>query len=149
MSFVQELNREGCGRYADYKNKVKTLGVGNSYSNGSWKLGGDWKPVNDLRVRVMYQRSVRAPNINEIGQPQTPSTGDATFDPCADSHPVGNPALTQPCIDPGVPAAPIGAVVGPLAGRTNTFLGDNPAAVSAHLNTWPPGALIQPPTLPG
>src|SRR3546814_11859907 len=101
MSFVQELNLEGGVRYADYKNKVKTLGVGNSYSNWSWKLGGDWKPVNDLRVRVMYQRSVRAPNINEIGQPQTPSTGDATFDPCADFNPVGNPALTPLGTDTG------------------------------------------------
>src|SRR3546814_5911049 len=60
MSFVQELNLEGGVRYADYKNKLKTLGVGNSYSNWRWKLGGDWKPVNDLRVLVMYPRSVRA-----------------------------------------------------------------------------------------
>src|SRR3546814_20111772 len=123
MSFVQELNLEGGVRYADYKNKVKTLGVGNSYSNWSWKLGGDWKPVNDLRVRVMYQRSVRAPNINEIGQPQTTSTGDANFDPCADSYPIGNPALTQLGIDPGVPGAHIGAVVGPSDGQSNNLLG--------------------------
>src|SRR3546814_2736465 len=91
---------------------------------------GDWKPVNDLRVRVMYQRSVRAPNINEIGQPQTPSTGDATFDPCADSNPVGNPALTQLCIDTGVPAAQIGSVGGPIAGQINTFIGRSEAHTS-------------------
>src|SRR3546814_909275 len=149
MSFVQELNLEGGVRYADYKNKVKTLGVGNSYSNWSWKLGGDWKPVNDLRVRVMYQRSVRAPNINEIGQPQTPSTGDATFDPCADSNPVGNPALTQLCIDTGVPAAQIGSVGGPIAGQINNFIGGNPALVPEKSTTWTIGAVIQPRALPG
>ena len=149
MSFVQELNLEGGVRYADYKNKVKTLGVGNSYSNWSWKLGGDWKPVDDLRVRVMYQRSVRAPNINEIGQPQTPSTGDATFDPCADSNPVGNPALTQLCIDTGVPAAQIGSVGGPIAGQINNFIGGNPDLVPEKSTTWTIGAVFQPRALPG
>src|SRR3546814_10379842 len=97
----------------------------------------------------MYQRSVRAPNINEIGQPQTPSTGDATFDPCADSNPVGNPALTQLCIDTGVPAAQIGSVGGPIAGQINNFIGGNPALVPEKSTTWTIGAVIQPRALHG
>lgn len=147
--FIQELNLEGGVRYADYKNKVKTLGTGNSYSNWSWKLGGDWKPINDLRIRAMYQRAVRAPNINEIGQPKTPSTGDATFDPCADNNPVGNPTLTQLCIATGVPAANIGTVGGPIAGQINNFIGGNPDLVPEKSTTWTIGAVLQPEALPG
>lgn len=149
VAFARELNLEAGVRYAKYKNRVKTLGVGNSYSNWSWKVGGDWKPVDDLRIRAMYQRAVRAPNINEIGQPKTPSTGDATFDPCAEGNPVGNPTLTQLCIDTGVPAANIGAVGGPIAGQINNYVGGNPDLVPEKASTWTIGAVFQPQFLRG
>ncbi len=148
VSFVQELNLEAGVRYADYKNKIKTLGVSNSFSNWSWKLGGDWKPIDDLRIRVMYQRAVRAPNINEIGQPKTPSTGDATFDPCAGSNPVGNPTLTALCIATGVPPTQIGIVGAPIAGQINNFIGGNPDLVPEKSSTWTIGAVFQPTFLP-
>ena len=147
--FVQELSLEGGVRYADYKNKVKTLGVSNSYTNWSWKLGGDWKPIDDIRFRVMYQRAVRAPNIEEIGQPLTPSTGDADFDPCAGTNPVGNAALTQLCIDTGVPAGNIGSVGGPISGQINNFVGGNAALLPEKSSTWTIGAVLQPTALRG
>lgn len=149
MSFAQELNLEAGVRYADYKNEIKTLGTGNSYTNWSWKLGGDWKPVDAVRFRVMYQRAVRAPNIEEIGQPLTPSTGDADFDPCAGANPVGNAQLTQLCIDTGVPAANIGSVGGPISGQINNFVGGNPDLVPEKASTWTIGAVLEPSALPG
>lgn len=149
VAFAREINFEAGVRYADYKNKVKTLGVGNSFTNWSWKIGGDWKPVDSLRFRAIYQRAVRAPNIEEIGQPQTPSTGDASVDPCQGSLPVGDAALTQLCIDTGVPAANIGSVGGPISGQINNYIGGNPNLVPEKSSTITFGAVFDPDFLPG
>ncbi|MEZ5655263.1 MAG: TonB-dependent receptor [Sphingobium sp.] len=149
VPFVEELNLEGGVRYADYKNKVNSLGVGNSFTNWSWKIGGDWKPVESLRFRAMYQRAVRAPNIGEIGQPQTPSTGDAQVDPCQGSLPVGDAALTALCIATGVPAANIGSVGGPISGQINNYVGGNPNLVPEKSTTITVGAVFDPEFLPG
>ncbi|MCC5827479.1 TonB-dependent receptor [Alkalimonas sp.] len=40
-------------------------------TNHSWSLGLDWMPFETLKVRASRAKAVRAPNINEIFQPQS------------------------------------------------------------------------------
>ena len=59
--FVYELSLEAAARYSDYS----TVG-------GVWtyKYGGTYAPIHDLRFRAMFARAVRAPNLNELYSPQ-------------------------------------------------------------------------------
>jgi len=57
LPFAKEINIEGAVRYADYS----TIG-----SATTWKLGGDWMPIEDLRFRAVVSQAVRAPNIGEL-----------------------------------------------------------------------------------
>jgi len=67
------LGLELAARYANYS----TIG-----SNGAYKVGLDWRPMEGLMIRGGWSRAVRAPNINELFNP-----GSETFrsfvDPCA------------------------------------------------------------------
>jgi outer membrane receptor protein involved in Fe transport len=70
--FAETLAIEGGFRYSDYN-------VTGSAS--SWRFGGEWAPVEQLRFRTMYANAVRAPSIEELFAPQTPSFG-GFYDPC-------------------------------------------------------------------
>jgi outer membrane receptor protein involved in Fe transport len=145
--YARAINLEAGIRFARYENT--TGGNGNDFSNTSFKLGGDWAPTDGLRFRAMFQRAVRAPNLREIGLPSTSSTGDLGFDPCEGTNPLGNPALTQLCIDTGVPPARLGSVVSIVAGQVNNFLGGNPDLRPEEADTWTVGFVAQPGSLPG
>jgi len=55
--FFRELGINAAGRITDYSTSgtVKT-----------WKVGGTWKPVEDLMLRATYSRDIRAPNLFEL-----------------------------------------------------------------------------------
>jgi iron complex outermembrane receptor protein len=72
VAFAETLAVEGGYRYSDYN-------VTGSAS--SWRFGGEWAPVEQLRFRTMYANAVRAPSIDELFAPQTPSFG-GFYDPC-------------------------------------------------------------------
>ncbi|MFB3104878.1 MAG: TonB-dependent receptor, partial [Pseudomonadales bacterium] len=147
---AQMLALEAGVRVADYENTAtfSTGTVGSDFNNTSWKAGLTWTPVEGYRVRAMFQRAVRAPTLNEIGLPRTPSTGDLDNDPCEGSNPVGDAALTQLCIDTGVPAAAIGNVVSIIAGQINNFVGGNPTLRPEEADTLTVGIVITPEQLP-
>ncbi|MBD3760945.1 TonB-dependent receptor [Rhizorhabdus sp.] len=56
-TFAQELSLNGAARITDYSTSgtVKT-----------WKVGGTWKPVNDVLFRATLSRDIRAPNLFEL-----------------------------------------------------------------------------------
>lgn len=134
-------------RLSKYQSRV--LNITNKFSNETYKAGGGWTPVDGFRIRGLYQRAVRAPNLNELGQPRTPGTGDANVDPCAGTGPVGNAALTALCVATGVPATFIGRVTGPIAGQINNYQGGNPTLRPEKSNTYTLGAVITPEQLAG
>jgi len=146
-TFAKSLVLDAAVRVADYKNTVGS--TENSFTNWTYKVGGEWAPTDDLRIRGLYQRAVRAPNLREIGLPKTPSTGDLDFDPCSGANPVGNAALTALCIATGVPAGDIGGVNGPISGQINNFLGGNASLEPEKSNTFTIGAVLQPEFVPG
>lgn len=57
MPFAEYVGFDGGARFSRYS------GAGDVTT---WKAGGEWQPIDDLRFRAMWQRAVRAPNINEL-----------------------------------------------------------------------------------
>ncbi len=55
--FARSLNADVAVRHTDY-----------SLSGGvtTWKFGGDWQPVEDIRFRGSVSRDIRAPNLLEL-----------------------------------------------------------------------------------
>ncbi|PHZ84711.1 TonB-dependent receptor plug domain-containing protein [Paremcibacter congregatus] len=96
VSFAQYLGLEAAFRYADYS----TIG-----GVSSWKVGGEWAPIDDLRFRAVYAKSTRAPNINDLfaGAGQTfPDIND----PCNGVTPTSNNPAQKACLlDPVLAAA--------------------------------------------
>ena len=134
-------------RVADYDNEVTGV-ASNSFSNTSWKAGGEWAINDAIRLRGGFQRAVRAPTIAEIGLPRTPSTGDLSSDPCEGTNPVGNAELTALCIATGVPAANIGTVTSIIAGQINNFVGGNPALEPEEADSVTFGVVLTPESFP-
>ena len=64
------------GRYSDYSS---VGGVEN------FKFGGSWAPVEEFRLRALYNSAVRAPSIGELYSEQTNGFPSAT-DPCSASQ---------------------------------------------------------------
>jgi iron complex outermembrane receptor protein len=71
--WAKSLSMELAYRYSDYSYGIST---------NTYKVGGDWAPIDGLRLRGSYQRAVRAPNIVELYGPQNVVL-DGTTDPCA------------------------------------------------------------------
>jgi iron complex outermembrane receptor protein len=53
----RELSVNGAIRVTDYKASGTVT---------TWKVGGSWKPVDDLLLRATYSRDIRAPNLFEL-----------------------------------------------------------------------------------
>jgi iron complex outermembrane recepter protein len=92
------LSFDAKGRYSDYS----TVG-----GNFTWSVGGDFKPIEDIRLRATYSNATRAPSVFELFQ-----AGDQAFptvqDPCFRGQPVNpttNPTGTLPA-----PSAAVSAI---------------------------------------
>jgi outer membrane receptor protein involved in Fe transport len=94
--FADSLAIELAGRRSDYSN----FGEADTY-----KIAGEWAPVEWLRFRTAYNKALRAPTVGELFSPvQTGFT--AGDDPC-DVDQAPSAAEQQLCVEQGVPAADI------------------------------------------
>jgi iron complex outermembrane receptor protein len=90
--FARSLNFEGAVRHS-------SPGTGNSYN--TWNYGGDWEPMEGLRVRAKQARSVRAPlpgELSGVGQ-----TFGVVQDPCTAARRTANAIREANCTADGVP----------------------------------------------
>lgn len=57
LPFARSLDLNGAFRYTDY-----------STSGGvsTWKIGGTWQPIDDLRFRITRSRDIRAPTLFDL-----------------------------------------------------------------------------------
>ncbi len=117
LPLVKSFQIEAGARFSDYS----TTG-----SSVTWKAGGNWIINDDYRIRSVFQRAVRSPNIGELFAPHVVGLNNLTTDPCQQALPVGNAALTALCVATGVPAGLIGAVIPPIAGQVNQTTGGDP-----------------------
>ena len=144
--FFHYLGLEGAVRYSDYST------VGGVWS---WKAGGEWAPIPDIRFRGIYSEATRAPNISELFSAQS-ETFPAIVDPCdqrageGDGAPISVPAgsLSAACL--AIPAIAAAANAGGFVYSTaqiqtiNGFLGGNPNLEEETAKTLTLGAVFQP-----
>jgi outer membrane receptor protein involved in Fe transport len=143
-SFADYLGLELGARYSEY-----------DLAGGIWtyKVGGEWQPIEGLRFRGMHQRSVRAPNNLELFQEQFAEAfslvdADPADDPCsAVNEPQLDPTITEKCIIQGLPADQVG-IFEASAAPGEWIQGGNPELVPEVAKTWTIGAVITPGPLP-
>ncbi|MFC0684071.1 TonB-dependent receptor domain-containing protein [Novosphingobium clariflavum] len=70
--FFDTLSLDGALRLSDYSTAGSTT---------TWKVGGEWAPIRDIRFRATYGQAVRAPNIGELYTANSVS-GLWITDPC-------------------------------------------------------------------
>lgn len=143
--FVYALSLEGAARYSNYT----TVG-------GVWtyKYGGTYAPIHDLRFRAVYARAVRAPNLNELYSPQA-NTAQNVVDPCDQNQGLGEANPNPPtALAAGCAAVP--GVANYLKTHPNFsytlaqvqtifgFTGGNPDLQAEATNTFTAGATFAP-----
>ena len=144
LPFAEYLAIELGARYSSYDN---------AGSVDTFKIGGEWTPIDGVRFRTMFQRSVRAPSISEAFLERftevSPFVGnDSNEDPCsASADPVGN-GLTDKCIITGVPADQIGIFEANIAYPTDVIRGGNPNLEPESSDTVTIGVVFTPPSMP-
>jgi iron complex outermembrane receptor protein len=135
---ADQLNFETGYRYSTYDLGFKT---------NTWKVGLDWQPVHDVRLRASFSRAVRAPNVAELYTPAAIGLdGTYSSDPCAGAHPAYSQAQ---CANTGVTAAQYGTVASNPAGQYNGLLGGNPDLKPETALTSSFGVGFTPSFLPG
>ncbi len=130
--FGEALSVEAAIRRSDYS----TSGV-----TTSWKAGGSYAPVRDIRFRAVRARAVRAPNVGELFSPG--SEGFLTVDdPCdVDFIEGGSPGRAANCAALGVPT---GFTSNARTINIRTSTSGNPELDVEQADTWTVGAVITP-----
>ncbi len=136
VPFFQEVTLEAGYRFSDY-----SLG----FDTDTYKIGGDWRPIEDVRFRASFNRAVRAPNIIELFNAQNVVL-NGTTDPCEGSTPEFT--LAQ-CQRTGVSAAQYGRIVENPAAQFNGLTGGNPDLRPETSDTTAFGVAFTPRFLPG
>jgi outer membrane receptor protein involved in Fe transport len=124
MTGAQMLDVELGYRWSDY-NVTGT--------ESTWKAGINWRPLDQLLVRAMYNVASRAPNVGELFSPVQTGLDNAESDPCSETN-AGNitPELRALCVSTGMSQAQVGTVEDITAGQSPAFFGTNQAALPGN-----------------
>jgi outer membrane receptor protein involved in Fe transport len=139
LPFAQELTVTGAARYSDYNTSAGTT--------FAWNAGGTWRPIEDVRFRVNYSRSVRVPTLDDLYS--SPSQNFAFLqDPC-DVLYIGNGTTNRPanCSAQGIPAGFVNSAA--RAASTGFLSAGNPALSEEEASSWTIGAVFTPTFMPG
>lgn len=136
LPFMEELNLEVAGRLSDYSTQSKMT--------KTYKVAGDWKVIEDLRLRGSYNRAVRAPSVGELFAPVGNGFPTAT-DPCS-AQGAPNAATRQACINSGVAANLVGVIQANQ--QTQTLTGGNPNLSPEVADTYTFGFVWTPSFVP-
>jgi outer membrane receptor protein involved in Fe transport len=137
---AESLSFDTAYRYSDYGEGVQT---------DTYKLGLEWAPVQDVRLRGSYQRAVRAANIVELFTAQGLNLFDAPGDPCG-ARARDPEASDAECIATGVPAGLVGAPsLDSPAAQFYFRQGGNPNLQPEESDTYSYGIVLTPRFAPG
>jgi len=141
---AEDLSLEGGYRYSSYTE---------GFTTNTYKLGLEWAPVKDLRLRGSFQRAVRAPNIGELFTPQAVGL-DGSTDGCAAPLRAGSTTTLTTgytfaqCALSGVTAAQFGNIAPNPANQYNGLLGGNPGLQPEVADTYSVGFVLTPRAVP-
>jgi outer membrane receptor protein involved in Fe transport len=114
------------------------------FNTNTYKVGVEWAPISDVRLRGGYNRAVRAPNIDELYLP-------AVIGPSGFADPCWGPAPVLPlaeCERTGVTARQYGHIA-TTYGTYNQLAGGNTSLTPEIADTYTYGVVFQPQALPG
>ncbi len=159
MPFVKELTVRGAGRVSDYNTATGTV--------WAWNVDGIYAPVDDVRFRVAYATSVRAPTQSDLFFPSTQSFAFIA-DPCDQNNISANPNRAANCAAAGVPTTYNAAMTAPCASTAYNFAvgtpwrnctaltsstgfvqGGNPTLVAERGKSLTIGMVVEPRFIPG
>jgi outer membrane receptor protein involved in Fe transport len=130
--FFHRLELEAAARYSDYSN------IGGVFT---WKVGGQWAPIDWVRFRGNYNRAIRSPIIGELFNPISEGFTSGT-DPCANRN--KSAEVRAFCITQGVPAADVDNFQQSALGF-NLRSGGNPNLQEEKSKTVTLGVVVSPP----
>ncbi len=140
QAYAESLSFDTAYRYSDYGSGVQT---------DTYKLGLEWAPISDVRLRASYQRAVRAANIVELFTAQGFNLFDADGDPCGAQAPSPD-ATAAECIATGVPAGAVGSpTLDSPAGQYQFLQGGNLDLTPEESDTQSFGVVFTPRFAPG
>ena len=136
-SFIHDLTLTG-----GYRRSYYETSKGGNFDTNTYKIGLEFAPIRDIRLRGAYNRAVRAPNVQELFAPQFVGL-DGSEDPCA--------GITITATDFGCLAQ--GMSVGDStpsnpAGQYNGLLGGTPDLQPEKATTKTVGVVLQPSFVP-
>jgi iron complex outermembrane recepter protein len=134
--FVKSLDVEAGYRYSSYSE---------GFNTNTYKVGLEWAPTSDVRLRGSYNQAVRVPNLQELFQPQHVGLDGGT-DICAK----GTTLTALQCSYLGVTAAQyLKGVVASPASQYNGFIGGATNLRPETAKTTNVGVVFTPTFLPG
>ena len=142
--FAQSLDIDTAYRWSTYT-------LANASKTNTFTISADWAPIEELRFRGSFARSVRAPNVVELFSPQTVAL-DGTIDPCSGPVSAGgtvNGYTLAQCERTGVLPSQFGHILPSTASQYNGLLGGNPDLKAETALTSSFGVGWQPPYVPG
>jgi iron complex outermembrane recepter protein len=129
------LSLDGGYRYSSYTE---------GFNTNTYKIGLEWAPIKDVRLRGGYNRAVRAPNLDELFEPAVVGAG-GTADPCWGT----NPSLSlAACENTHVTQAQYGHIAVNPAAQINTQVGGNDQLQPETADTYTLGIVFQPTFIP-
>ena len=139
IPFIDELSVNGAGRYAKYKGSTGTV--------FAYNAGGIYSPISDIKFRVNYSRSVRAPTLTDLYN--SPSQNfDTINDPCdANFINKGKPTRAANCAAVGIRPGFENDIT--RAQSLEFLSGGNPNLKQEESRSWTYGVILQPRFIPG
>lgn len=135
LTGIEELTLDLAYRSADYSH---------SGSADAWKVGLMYAPIQDVRIRGTIGQAVRAPNVSEAFDPQSPGFVNVT-DPCDENRQDMNPNRAANCAALGIPAD-FGSVTN---ASIDLISGGNPNLEAETSDSWTAGIVWTPSAIEG
>jgi iron complex outermembrane recepter protein len=138
--FFNDLSLELGYRHSKYN----VRGATQQNSADTYKIAGNWSPVEDIKFRGSYNRAIRSPNIGELFLNQSIGLF-AGGDPCTNNAVTGLPQATAAqCALTGVTAAQYGTLITNTAAQYNQNSGGNLNLKPEKATTWSAGVVLKP-----
>jgi outer membrane receptor protein involved in Fe transport len=147
VPFFNELTIEAAGRASDYSSQEDIV--------YAYNVGAIYSPIRDIRFRVGYAKSVRAPNLGDLFQTPAQTFANGLVDPCNQTVINNNPNRAARCAEAGIPTTvtlPDGSVrpfTNTSASGISGFNQGNPNLEPEEGESFTVGAVFQPSFIPG